>query len=446
MPHVLKNICYEQDEVFTYLLSPLCEYSLSELIEDKDCPLRKILTDEKRLQLCIQFLQGLTEVHAAGILHRNIKPENVLLDADGNVFLSDIGISRQLPIGKTTMGTLCWSSTQSLKDVNKYKKSSDIQVAGFLVHYILTDGHHPYQTMYPFDRDPPGLMTNIKKGQYSLGHLPNKLLHSRVASMICVDANARPPADECVQLFQTYLRVGEDVRHTQEDVRTTSGKMPFSGRWTESLMRLREGKGNKEINGLIYNRLHKIADGSYGSQIFVGLKDDNPVAVKRVNSDFVQTELDVFHHLQKHVMPHVLKNICYEQDEVFTYLLSPLCEYSLSELIEDKDCPLRKILTDEKRLQLCIQFLQGLTEVHAAGILHRNIKPENVLLDTDGNVFLSDFGMRRQFPIGKTTMGTLCWSSTQSLEDVNEYKKSSDIQLQQQQEEGSNSSRGIPSS
>ena len=44
-------------------------------------------------------------------------------------------------------------------------------------------------------------------------------------------------------------------------------------------------------------------------------------------------------------------------------------------------------------LHLAGELAHGLADAHDLGIVHRNIKPENVLLSFDGNVLLSDFGM-----------------------------------------------------
>ena len=79
MPNVLKNIGCKHDEDFTYLATPLCEYNLAELIEDKRCDLCNNLTLSRRIDLCIEFLTGLKALHDVDIVHRDIKPQNVLL-------------------------------------------------------------------------------------------------------------------------------------------------------------------------------------------------------------------------------------------------------------------------------------------------------------------------------------------------------------------------------
>ena len=54
--------------------------------------------------ITIQILEGLSALHAADIVHRDIKPANVLIDADGQVRLSDFGIARSLEPDATETG------------------------------------------------------------------------------------------------------------------------------------------------------------------------------------------------------------------------------------------------------------------------------------------------------------------------------------------------------
>lgn len=139
-------------------------------------------------------------------------------------------------------------------------------------------------------------------------------------------------------------------------------------------------KGRKCIGSVRYNKLCKLAVGSFGAQIYVGYKDRQAVAVKRVCSEFVKAEVDVIQSLKGTKMSHVLQPLCCLHDDDFTYIVTPLCEYNLEEVIGDKSCPIRSLIQDDKRMVMCNQLLKGLKELHDTNILHRDLKPKNVLL------------------------------------------------------------------
>ncbi len=53
-------------------------------------------------------------------------------------------------------------------------------------------------------------------------------------------------------------------------------------------------------------------------------------------------------------------------------------------------------ISTEKALKIFMPVLDALNEVHSAGILHRDISPDNLLIDRSGQVVLIDFGAARQ--------------------------------------------------
>ncbi|XP_056318965.1 uncharacterized protein LOC130233010 [Danio aesculapii] len=194
---IVRYVDFAEDDNFGYLVLQLCEYTLEEYIqdhlpEDKD---EKTLVLEKLVKEVLCSLQVLHDPQTK-VLHRDIKPQNVLIDIQGKARLADFGISRRLKQGETTLqtsiaGTRCWKAKEAInKKVNTgYKRSSDIQVAGMLVYYILSGGHHPFGE----DVDCEG---NILRGIYSLEHLDDDVAKDLVEWMINGNPNKRPTVEQ----------------------------------------------------------------------------------------------------------------------------------------------------------------------------------------------------------------------------------------------------------
>ncbi|KAM8747150.1 uncharacterized protein AB9X84_015272 isoform 2-T2 [Acanthopagrus schlegelii] len=191
---IVRYLYFAEDEYFGYLGLQLCEYTLEEYIKNNVAGLLK----EK---LVYQVLESLNALHSHDqpILHRDLKPQNVLIDVTGRVRLADFGISRQLSTGQTTCrtgraGTKCWMARETLtgETAIRYKWSTDIQVAGMLIYYILSGGHHP------FGDEPFECEYNIHKGLYTLDHVEDVVAKDLIEWMISKEPENRPTVEECL--------------------------------------------------------------------------------------------------------------------------------------------------------------------------------------------------------------------------------------------------------
>lgn len=129
-----------------------------------------------------------------------------------------------------------------------------------------------------------------------------------------------------------------------------------------------------KIDGLHFNPKTKIADGCNGTEVFPGLFGNCHVAVKRVVKHVANNELEMakFLRSEKLMVKHLLLPLDVLEDSFFAYFVSPLCEYNLRDLIEDKDFPERQNLTEQWRMGICKELLLGLQELHSHGILQRS--------------------------------------------------------------------------
>ncbi len=100
------------------------------------------LSPARTATLGSQLAHGLAYAHLQGIVHRDVKPSNILLDANGDAKLSDFGIARLLDdstmtLAGTTLGTTAYMAPEQLED-HQVGISADVWSLGVVLMECLT--------------------------------------------------------------------------------------------------------------------------------------------------------------------------------------------------------------------------------------------------------------------------------------------------------------------
>lgn len=105
------------------------------------------LNYQTAIQITIRILSALQHAHDNGIIHRDIKPQNVLIHSDGHVKVADFGIARMTgsaTIGKgdTVVGSVHYSSPEQVSG-SVVEATSDLYSTGVVLYEMLT-GRVPF--------------------------------------------------------------------------------------------------------------------------------------------------------------------------------------------------------------------------------------------------------------------------------------------------------------
>jgi serine/threonine protein kinase len=184
---------------------PGSSYIVTEFIDGHT--LKQVITDrpiqfpEIGAMIVLQICRALAHAHAAGILHRDVKPENVMIRSDGVVKLMDFGISHMLDLERLTVtGQLLGSPAYMAPEHVEGRQldfRTDVFAAG-IVLYQLTTGKLPFE-----GKNPHEVLKRIAECKFTDPRQVNPMIGNRLGRII-LKAMAAEPDDR-------YANVGEMV-------------------------------------------------------------------------------------------------------------------------------------------------------------------------------------------------------------------------------------------
>jgi serine/threonine protein phosphatase PrpC len=105
------------------------------------------------LDVAIKLTKALASLHRAGIVHRDVKPENVILETNGGLKLIDLGVARlrqfEEPQAFETPGTRSYMAPELFAG-DHAEESSDIFALGVTIYRMFSGGAYPYGEVEAF--------------------------------------------------------------------------------------------------------------------------------------------------------------------------------------------------------------------------------------------------------------------------------------------------------
>ncbi len=321
----------------------------------KEVVLSNKYTIRQKLEILVMVLKGLDYAHKNGVIHRDVKPANILIDKQGNALIADFGIAQilnkldhEVTQSDIVMGTLAYMSPEQRISSRNVELTTDIFSIGVILYEMLTTGRPHGKYIPPSELNPkiPGAFDDV------------------VAR--CLDMEPQNRFQTAVELKDAILNLMsgksyQDIapKNGLGGVDSFIGKCQFLDTIREtkySTTLLVENRESREL--YVIKKNDKCSNGLKEARILSKLKHDNIINIFGAGGD--ERRLVV------------------------------VMEYCQGGSLSDR---MVKTYPVDKAMRIIKDISGGLDFAHRNGIIHGNLRPSNILFNKEEVLKLTDFGL-----------------------------------------------------
>lgn len=456
-PSILRVLDVARDVEAPYCVVEWPEYgTLAHRLEQGPLPEREAFRVARAIAEALEF------AHAHGVLHGRVRPSNVVFFEDGSVRLAGFGGSEIGALPGPVVRPDPYEIGEELVDKKAFDASPDVFAFGGMLYHLVT-GEPPFSVALglvpPAFRDVIKRCIALKRGERfrSFTEVLAALRAAQPGGDITIDESLvqtasfrKPPrsddpsggldlsGDLSAPAYSSSKSGGKTDPPSSARASSKSGASGGSGGSA--------GSGGAGASGRSLNFPFRAADELYeivGEPMMGGMGSVHKaieratgryVAIKRIHA---QNQLDPgviqrFHRealsIAKLSHPHILQLLQPARDDEGDYLV---LEWAAGGSLMDRLKSKGKLTVEETRA-VARKIGAALAYAHAKGVIHRDIKPHNILMTEGGEPKLADFGLVRamgEHSVSSTrgAAGTLLYMAPEQWTDAHAADARSDI-------------------
>jgi len=340
-----------------------------------------------------QFLVGLTDLHCVGLVHRDIKPDSLYLLPDGTLKITDLGWCTEIASRPTGLaGTLEYMAPEVL-ELEVHTAAVDMWSAGCTLFQILVGRSFVTVTFEPGASQEEAIQQSTAQ------------FFEQVSRVCPVKDDALPErlASNSKSLLQLLLvrqvtdRISARKTLDHDWLRDVPIPVPANAvpnclpsSLQSELEQLEEPPLGEGAFSKIIKVKHRVTDEQFAMKVM-----HRRFFVDRGSEHQITEELHALQRAVDEGRTRWITKLCSatEEDGVIFFQME-LCHTNLYEYMLAQP---GRIVPESSVIPWSAQLFAGLADVHAMGVVHRDIKLENLLLTKEGDLKIADFGWCTKF-------------------------------------------------
>jgi serine/threonine protein kinase len=191
-PNIVRALDYGETESSPYLVMEFVEgESLGQKLEREGR-----MSEAESIRIIAQVAQGLHRAHKQGLVHRDVKPDNILIGADGSAKLADLGLVKEteadLNLTRTGrgLGTPHFMAPEQFRNAKGADIRCDIYSLGATL-YMMVTGELPFRSTGPLDAWMKKIHNDLRPPRELVPSLTDRVSWAILRAM-SADAEQRP--------------------------------------------------------------------------------------------------------------------------------------------------------------------------------------------------------------------------------------------------------------